>query len=288
MKNSSKVALLVNTTFFFIFFVNILIANNLKIITENPSILRLEYQPSFLKLDTIQTNNNHGIIPIFDEPTYCFRLQDGTIIFTISKLIALPSANSYRTSYSKASEYTKLNIERLSESNLDSLPQELSINDIVLSTGLNDVWSFVQYLGIGRNLHLGNLHLIVAKFSPETSNLVIPRKIEIEIQFEVVSRMSSSKLIHRVINTQQAKNWLLDYPTVQKEFKSPESLLSSNKKLVKIKIEKEGIYKIDASMLASLGVSITSQLVSTIKLYGNDGKPLREPPFEPENVGLPE
>ncbi len=288
MKNIFKVALLFTITFFLNIFDNILIAKNLRVITENPSVLRLEYQPNLLKLDTIKTNNELWIVPVFDEPTYCFRLQDGTFIFTISKLIALPNSKSYRTSYSSSSEYQKLFIPQLLKTDIDSLPMELTTNDIFLSTSLNDIWSFIQYLGIGRNLHLGNLHFIVAKFSPETSTLVIPKKIETEIQFELTSRIANSKLIHNVINTKQAKNWLLDYPAMQREYKFSESLLSSNRKMVKIKIEKEGIYKIDASMLASLGISITSHLVSTLKLFGSDGKTLREPPFEPQNIGLNE
>lgn len=288
MKNCFLLVLLVATMFFLSFFDNFLFANNLRIITENPSILRLEYHPNLIKLDTIIIDYDSKFSPIFDEPIYSFLLQDGTIIYTVSKLIALPDSNSYKVSFSKSSDYLRVAIPQLFESNFDSLPNELTENQLTSQICRDDLWSFVQYLGIGRNLYLGNLHFIVAKYFPKTSTLVVPRKIETEIQFETILRISNSKPINKVINLKQAKNWILEFPVGHREFKSKESLLTAKKRVVKIKIEKEGIYRIDASMLTALGVSINPQQVSTLKLFGNDGKPLKEPPFEPQDITLKE
>ncbi|MCX7908329.1 MAG: type IX secretion system sortase PorU [Ignavibacteria bacterium] len=262
--------------------------NNISITLENQSNLNFVYKPSFHKFDTIIVQNDKYLIPIFNEPTYLIKNQDGSILVAIQKLIAVPDSNSFQIIKAFPNNLS------LFEGKIPSPEILASLNSLLMSNSLpneinlfDDFWAFAQYIGIGRNLPLAQLFIVVAKYYPQTNSIYIPNSIDIDIQFKPTYRLSTQEIYQDIINVKQAKDWLieLDKPNPIKTKKEDE-ILSQNNTFVKIKIGKEGIYRIDASMLSSIGINIPSNLINTIKIYGGDGKPLIEPPTDPKNNSL--
>ncbi len=261
--------------------------DNLTILIEDNTKLKLSYQPNFLKFDTIIFENKNYLLPIFNEPTEWFRTTDGNIICVTSKLLGVPGIDLYHTEKSISNNNFTFSGNIPNPEIFDILFYQNDNSRKLQTVQIQEnSWSFIQYLGIGRNIHIASLNIIVAKYSPETNTITIPFNIEIEISFFPKFQKSTSQIIQDVINPNQAKSWIVENTNVVSQTKPENSILSQSKTLLKIKVDKEGIYRIDASNLSSLGITIPPHLVNTIKLFGGDGKPITEPPTNPNNNSI--
>jgi len=287
MKSKASVVLLLLAIFLNTGFTSIAKANTIKVFEENQNELRIIYYPKILGFDTVKFNNQTYIVPISNEPIELYQSLDGTILVATSKLIAVPDSNSFQIQMAYAYDINQLTghiptpreYETYYSANFDR-GEKPKVNV------KNDSWAFIKYLGIGRNIHLAKLYIIIAKSSLNSNNVKIAKRIEVTISFPTVTRRASSDVIQDILNPKQAKNWILDFGSTFKEEKKADGILATNNTCIKIKVEKEGIYKIDNSMLSALGINITPELVSTIKLFGRDGNPLPEPPADPKDSQL--
>mgnify|MGYP001135350783 CR=1 FL=1 len=253
------------------------------VINESIDLLQIQLQSPFVSFDTITTSDlsNIYLYPRFELPTKVLSLENGIVLFIAGELIALPDSINFHLSE------TEIHPIRIFGGKITPAFFNLKhFDNLILNyerdwTG--EEWVKLNYLGIGRNIHLGLLQFVVAKYDNTTGTFSIPEKINVKIKFRpTISNfysdytISDNEILSDVLNTLQAKQWILPVNYSSKLSKDEYIPLSTNNTFVKIKVDTEGIYKIDASMLSNLGIKITSDLVPTLKLYGNDGKPLSE------------
>lgn len=257
--------------------------NNFKILEETPTSLRILYKNQLTQVDTIYIGSQMFLKPILPN-TFPIEAQPSTPSTLVSTVpIALPSPNGYTI---KSVHFNKT---ILLEGKIIPVAEK-SINGTIYSyipsnyeRKLNPDSIKINYLGIARNLHIGQLIVPVAQYLSDQNRIQIITEAIIEIEFSAgFENSTAEESVVRVLNPNQAKHWLLEsfpkHETLPSKIK--DQPLVTNDKLVKIKVEREGIYKIDAGMLASLGISISQSEIPTIKLFGGNGKPLSELPTD--------
>lgn len=162
-------------------------------------------------------------------------------------------------------------------------PDYVINKDKYTSSGLSD-WVTLNYVGIGRNRHIAQLVITAARYNPATKSIEIPSKINIKIAFKKFLIPTSLRVKDdydpvTTLNHSETTAWRQaaepDRYAVGNIGKNANKLQSASD-WVKIEIESEGIYKIDAQMLSALGVSISAAELNTVKIFGNGGKPLSE------------
>lgn len=248
---------------------------------ESQTNLKIKVRPILLHFDTLNIENKDFLIPIFAEPSYIININNEPYaIFT--KLLAVPDSDAFQLHKAEASDFFEFEGSLPSEELLNSADISTNSNNKINSVTIGTSWAYIEYQGIGRNIHLANLNIILAKNSTDKNSILIPKEITIEITFHSnFCNPSNDKIFQNVINLNQARNWTINFTSLKQIKKNTDRIQSTNNNFIKIKVDKEGIYKIDASMLSSLGIYFSPQMVNTIKLLGRDGKPLLEPPKDP-------
>ncbi len=137
----------------------------------------------------------------------------------------------------------------------------------------------IEYVGIGGNRHLAKLYILSAYFSTSTQTTFVPKSININIKFsELILPKDPSPInnigLNNSINYEETQIFVIN--EVISKRKILPKLQSDNKQFVRIEVAEEGIYKIDASQLSSLGINLSQIEINTIKILGNGGKPLSE------------
>ncbi len=247
-------------------------------LVEGNDFLRLKVVSPLVSLDTVYSNNGtYFLLPYFKVPVEQFTINNFTF-YIFRSLIALPDSNGF-------------SIENLKVDNLEEIkgnfvsPEKTTPNDSISRLDNNawalNSWANLRYIGIGRNLHLGLLKFVLGKYDWTTKTFIFPKEIEATIRFNLssidnVNYYSKDEIFAKVLNFNQAKRWVIRTNPQSVNTKDGLVPLSPNNTFIKIKVEKEGIYKIDAVSLSSLGVNISPDLIPTLKLFGSDGKPLSE------------
>ncbi|HPD34399.1 MAG TPA: C25 family cysteine peptidase, partial [Candidatus Kapabacteria bacterium] len=140
-------------------------------------------------------------------------------------------------------------------------------------------WVEVQYAGIGRDRYIAKVKVLAARWNSQTQSIEIPKKIRVKISFEDVSQKNqkfSENDLPIGINYYTTPNFRISDKQHYFEKKNYNQLQEVANNWIKIEIPKEGIYKIDATLLASIGVNLTKDDIPTIKIYGSGGKDLSE------------
>ncbi len=248
---------------------------------ETLTTLKIKVSPKLIGFDTIVSSGKKYLIPQFEEATVIENINNQPFsVYT--KLLAVPDSNSFHLLKANATELLEYEGSLASEEMLNIPNASTNPTQEKKSIDLENKWAYVEYLGIGRNIPLAKLNVILAKNSENGKSIIIPKEIIVEITFpQVVKNTSNEKIYQNIINPNQAKNWIITYFQNEPKSQDFDYPLSNNNDFLKIKIDKEGIYKIDAGMLTSLGINIPTQFINTIKLYGSNGKPLVEPPTDP-------
>lgn len=259
---------------------------NFKILKETPTYLKIHYTNQLIRIDTFYISAQRFLKPILPHTIQKEDHPSKPATFIAIAPIALPSPNGY---YIKRFDIEKVifvegKIIPVNENDFNKFSPKF--NPLVFENEIQIDTIKINYLGISRNLHLGQLEIPVIQFLPNQNKIQIILEATIEIEFPETSNQNVFEDIFiRVLNFSQAKKWILPLQ-FDKKFSSKKTydeLLVSNEKVVKIKVEKEGIYKIDAGMLAALGISLQPNDIITLKLFGGNGKPLSELPTDAFN-----
>ncbi|MFC2131772.1 type IX secretion system sortase PorU [Bacteroidota bacterium] len=138
----------------------------------------------------------------------------------------------------------------------------------------------LEYSGLARNRYLAKLTATAANYI--NGKIVIPHEIIVSINFETNSKLHSSRNpdeydIPISINHFETKNWLIRQNKFSED-KSPKDKIQKieGQVWIKIRVGKEGLYKITPSMLADLGYVISKDEVATIKVFSKGGIELSE------------
>jgi hypothetical protein len=257
----------------------------LKIIRSNTSELILEYTPVLNGFNEIITQDGqHTFLPQI-QGTFIEQAKSGTpskIVF--AKNITVPGKDNFiidNIEIQRTQQIDKLMAPNAKIVKTDGLPDAAYLIDNSLYSNYSTDWVSLKYSGIARNRHIAQLSISAARYNSQSKQIEIPIKIIIKIGFTPSSSNSNFTTndfdLPISINHNETKSWQIDNKSSILGKKTPEQLkVLSLGEWAKIAILSEGIYKIDASQLTSIGISIPKELVSTIKIFGNGGKELSE------------
>ncbi len=265
--------LLVSLIIFFISTLSYANISDIKIIKESTDTLVIQVYNNIISFDTIYVNdgqfyikpNVHNSFPN-EFPETPFTQYIKTYQF------AVPEPFNFNIKYS-IRNFSKFEFSHNISGNSDSNTPETTTND----------WVTSRYLGIARNLHIAELKVFAYQYFGNF--VVMPDTIDIEIIFKnpPLNHFAKNDLpFDFLLNPNQAKFWQIkEQPLNFTNFESKKlSLLSNEQNYAKIKVCQEGIYKIDAQLLNSLGFNIPPELVKTIKIFGGHGRQLSESPSD--------
>lgn len=261
---------------------------NWQVVSSNQEEIVLKYTPSFLGFKTFEATDGRALyIPEIAGASMSAANQGEPLALYATENITIPFPEGFHLAdvFVKSISSHKLlmlprgviNFEN-EVSSTDYIFDELKYKNYQMPE-----WVSMKYSGIARNRHIAELRITASRFNPETQSIEIPSEIKIKIKFP---RTSSSKYNNKYslndfvssINHYETTNWVISNEELSSSFKQKSDKILSDAGMpwLKITVEQEGIYRINSSKLASLGLNIPNHLVNTIKVYGNGGRELSE------------
>jgi hypothetical protein len=265
------------------------------VISSSREQLSFRYRP--ISKDMIQIITDDGLI------THLPNIQGASLssgepgspsVLTVTSLVTVPDANGFSLLGYTINEQT-------SSKSLFMAPRPLLVNDGGLTKEryqinkkayeaiYNQDIVTLQYAGIQRDRHVALLTIKVSYYDNTKRSIEFIRDITVNIGFKSNSALNYSadySSIATTINHNETSEWRLpDEPNRRKKETTDRQLVLSGSNWLKVAIAKEGIYKIDAAQIASLGFNISKEQIETIKLFGNGGTELSELPSDaPRNI----
>lgn len=272
--------------------------------THNSIVIR--YEPKLTGYDTVVlANGAKAIRPIFSSGALLNTYQSGSPeLYGQSLPLALPQENGFRisnvsvknvrTMYGFVPPIAVRAFKPVNDDNDNSEVEEsetaerISIEPNTYFSKQQD-WATIQYSGISATTYLGLLQVASARYNQASKAIEIPQSIEVTIEFDVPdylqktrNTITNNNSIVRVLNEQQSIQWAINsnvnqrasFKPTTEDYPLPEDI--GNGTWVKIRVNQEGMYRIDASQLQQLGITIPRELVQTIKIFGNGGIELSE------------
>lgn len=204
--------------------------------------------------------------------------------------IAVPGPNQFKLEYRKISSVITYNnliapVPVLFEEN--GLPVEKFTHSEADYQVQNDEFVLVKYVGIAGDRHVAHVQVNAAVWDGNNKKIQQPEKILVRISFS--DNTNSSEIGRKFPLNEFVKRGILNYNqtpnfAIKRNFQNQVNLKYSQKNYiqqnpnnwVKIEVTESGIYKIDASQLSALGITIPQNEISTIQIFGNGGKMLSE------------
>ncbi len=142
-----------------------------------------------------------------------------------------------------------------------------------------------------RSMFVGSVRVAPLQYNPVTKVLRKYSRIVVEVVFgqPTGTRVTNSDhllLKGSVLNYETSRVWAFRDQTISTQVPVP-SVLSTGE-WFRLGVTEEGMYRLDASYLSSIGINLTSVDPRTIKIYGNGGAVLPENPTAARPVGLVE
>jgi len=142
-------------------------------------------------------------------------------------------------------------------------------------------WVKLEYAGVSRGRHLARLDILAARYNAISNIIEIPDEIIVTITFSITAKNNITAIDNEFpisINHYETRNFALSNTSDNKPLNSNLRNLNdvSNDNWIRLTINEEGIYKVDASQLAARGMNIPTNQINTIKVFGHGGKNLSE------------
>jgi hypothetical protein len=283
--------------FIFIVFINLnktYSQASLKVIESNTNQLVLEYNSDVTKYDTIKSQTGENLYLPIIKGTYPANGKAGEptkLIYTTN--VSVPAPDAFKLEYASVRAEFQAHLKMAPNPNLIKVDDQNVLtylpNDNLYNSKEFEGFVQLKYAGIGGNRHLATLTIIAAQWNSYLKTIQCPTNILIKISFnsQNVVNNYNKNINHNELGLSSAINFnettLFSIPRLATKLnydKSKANLIqSANNKAIKIEVSEEGIYKIDAATLTSLGMTITPADVVSIKMYGNGGKTLNENPL---------
>lgn len=263
----------------------------IQIISSDENGIELIFTPVINGFErNVTTDGKVTYIPIIEGAEVVSGFPGEPINLTMTLNITVPSPDGFRLSdvaISAVNSIQKIMSPYPNLLNVKGIAEpEYQIDNNKYRNHSPGEWAMLEYAGIGRYRHIARLTLTAARYNPDNSSIEIPEKLSVKISLKAVSMPLSLKPKDKydpetTINHSVGAAW-----RNSGEPAAPQGTLRGIKNIVdkpqnasdwvKIEIDAEGIYKIDASQLSSMGVNIPASQLSTVKLYGNGGRNLSE------------
>jgi peptidase C25-like protein len=268
-----------------------------QIIKSDAMGISFVYTPDILSIDTINTID--GVLTILP------RINGGRLItddagrpqrIEVVKQIVVPDKDGFYLSGSSKQGKNSFNARITPVPTLENnndIPQEIykidnsfSLDEFGKSSDIR-----VEYSGIMRNIHIASV--VFDLISLENGSFSIPESYQVDIKYKNIGLPTgfTSKISYdgMLLNADQVDRFAISNSIEKSKDNYINKVLAlSSGNWIKIAVSEEGVYKIDASQISGMGHTISSDLVATIKIFGNGGLPLSELPSNAENNNLNE
>ncbi|MBK9246998.1 MAG: hypothetical protein IPM69_02525 [Ignavibacteria bacterium] len=258
--------------------------NGIEVLRSSPTEIVISYTPQFEKLDTLITTTGENVyLPRIVGASVRSRQFGSPSILEISAPLAVPSPFGFSISTIQAIGvqriYQKISPVATPSRNGEFLEANLICNPLLYQASIPHEWTSIQYGGIARNIHIADITFVAARYDASSNTIEIPQKIIVTLRLSGATTHDKSTkndfIVGNVLNAEQAKNCIIEPEQSFRKLTDNAKILSSGKS-VRIGIESEGVYKIDASMLSKNGITLSPSDVATVKIFGNGGIPLSE------------
>jgi len=261
-----------------------------EVVESNSNGFTVVYTPELKSINTKIIQGNEYAELVFDDAGNLLNELGYPQILGAQKTFAIPSPTDY--------EIANVEVGPLKEYNSKIAPvyvlgeeNYVDIDDRAYKNRPLEDWANVEYMGIGRDLHLAKLNLIAAKYNPAKNAIEVPEYIKITVKFDSKNNTNNvvvkSDLRANLINSNVANNWkisdneLFNQIGVEKNYKlntiqGTEELSSGD--WFKITIKDNGVYELTSEYLKNNGINIPTDKLNTIKIIGNGGRELPENP----------
>jgi len=242
--------------------------------------LIIEYRPELIEFQETSINGEVFCKPIINN-SYNINKEIGSPQhFVENVLITVPSQFGYAIKDVQVFGVKTYQKKMLPVENQFSRDGAL-YNSELISNNRQFEWVWTEYLGISRRRNVANVIFTAARYNPENSVIEIPEKIIVKIAFnysQITKNIEQDSFSPKItINQDETRAFVLAY---SKESIQSQQLTDlnqvSNGKWLRLTINEEGLYKIDAAQLSSRGVKIEKELINTIKIFGHGGDNLSE------------
>ena len=256
------------------------------IIKSSTSSFTVRIDISILGYDTIKTiDGETTIVPIIKD---AMRIGDAgspsSIVYSIP--LTVPNENGFALQSCKTGIIQQVKGRIAPIPTLRKVSDSISdfvhvINASAYAKADFNSWASISYSGISRNRHVAHLLIKALRTNPASGIIEIPKSIECTVAFNQAQFTSSRKDpgfddLAFTANHRETKSWTVG--DQQSYAKITPRTLKSSGPWAQVKVTKQGIYRIDKSMLASAGIIANKDALSTLKVFGLGGTLL------PENV----
>lgn len=256
------------------------------IIESNDKHIIFSYSPELTGFEEVKTADGFITYTPKVKSAYQFSEKAGLPMrFVHSELIAIPNENTYIVEVLAQPEYDEIDALMTPVRDIyskDNLNAEYRIGSEYFSF-YTDRFTY-EYTGIVGNTKVVRINFDAAFFSNYHSSIIIPKEFLVKVTYnsEVSKGKNTRKLSSNlnVLNKSVADNWISDTPNKNvNQFLNNEKIYSDGN-WYKLKIDRDGVYRITASQLSNNGITIPAAKVNTIKIIGNGGYPLSELPSD--------
>jgi hypothetical protein len=145
-------------------------------------------------------------------------------------------------------------------------------------------------IGRARDLLLGGVRLFPLQFNPATRTLRRYSRIVVEVTYGPGSGLQAMRDGDRVLagvplNAPVARTW---GSTAKTGLAAPPPSVLASGEWYRLSVSDEGMYRLDATYLSSLGINLSLLDPRTIKIYGNGGQEVPEDVTRPRVADLAE
>ncbi|MCX7875840.1 MAG: type IX secretion system sortase PorU [Melioribacteraceae bacterium] len=274
---------------FLLFILNLIYAQDLKVLTSNQNYLILEYRP-VIKDTITSTISGRTFTKLEIDGTFVENYKDFGMPQLQVKLfnVGVPSefGNTIEILDSKSKTYISdylPNPKVVKDSSITKQVEFVSENYNLFNH--NELIQFGDY-GLVRNLPVQTLKIYPVIFEPNSKIIKVYDYIKIKINFGNSStkkiKINEDYLSSLIVNWDVAQFWGEEIKSLNK---ISNSVLSVGP-WFRIEVSEEGIYKIDRAFLQNLGVDVNTVDPRTIKIYNNGGLNLPENYNTYKNEGL--
>lgn len=265
-----------------------------RILQSTPTVLELEYRPRVQGFDTVVVNGVSTLLPRIAGATVAGALvpgQPSMLVFRVP--VSVPSASGFRLEHIAAQRvvsYKALMTPVPSEEHGEDLTTTYSyaLNELAYSQPAFASWSSMLYTGQARSQHLATIDIVAARYDGVSASIQIPASVRVKVAFTPIAtraftETSEQYLTAETVNGAVAALWA----TPNTEYTAKRSAVTSTGGVwLRIGIESEGLYSIDAQTLKNAGLTVSAGDVPTIKVYGYGGTELPEEVSKGQNNQL--
>lgn len=254
-----------------------------RVIESSPVRLEVEYRPIVQGWDTVTIHGKPTILPRIAE-SIPFATKEGMpMVMGVEVPFTVPSPDGFKVAKIATQQVQVYRsmltpVPSISTTIQGVREESYSIDKNFYNTAALLAWSEVEYRGIMRDRHLAFLRFRAVQYDGQTGTVQMPQAIRVVITFvpQVVGASTpnlSSDIVPSLNNAETAQ-WRIHRETVSA--KRSIAIADNNQTWMRIGVEAEGIYAINAAALNSAGVSIPADKIHTIKMFGYGGGELPE------------